>query len=103
MDVHLMSDGRVFEEDADDPKVDYEPGDVAWFEEPLKPDALEDYVLLRQNAPLPIAGVTAAHDEDIVVFLEGAHGASRRAASWASPSRSNRSIRAVAASSASPS
>jgi L-alanine-DL-glutamate epimerase-like enolase superfamily enzyme len=30
--------------------------DVAWFEEPLRPDALEDYVLLRRQAPLPIAG-----------------------------------------------
>ena len=30
--------------------------DVAWFEEPLKPDALEEYVLLRQRAPVPIAG-----------------------------------------------
>jgi D-galactarolactone cycloisomerase len=30
--------------------------DVAWFEEPLKPDALEDYVALRRAAPLPIAG-----------------------------------------------
>ena len=30
--------------------------DVSWFEEPLKPDALQDYILLRQNAPLPIAG-----------------------------------------------
>ena len=30
--------------------------DVAWFEEPLKPDALSDYVLLRQTAPVPIAG-----------------------------------------------
>ena len=29
---------------------------VHWFEEPLKPDALEDYVLLRRQAPLPIAG-----------------------------------------------
>lgn len=29
---------------------------VAWFEEALKPDALQDYVLLRQNAPLPISG-----------------------------------------------
>ena len=29
---------------------------VAWFEEPLKPDALEDFVLLRRQAPLPIAG-----------------------------------------------
>jgi D-galactarolactone cycloisomerase len=29
---------------------------VTWFEEPLKPDALDDYILLRQNAPLPIAG-----------------------------------------------
>jgi D-galactarolactone cycloisomerase len=30
--------------------------DVAWFEEPLKPDALHDYVLLREAAPLPISG-----------------------------------------------
>jgi L-alanine-DL-glutamate epimerase-like enolase superfamily enzyme len=30
--------------------------DVAWFEEPLKPDALDDFVALRRNAPLPIAG-----------------------------------------------
>lgn len=30
--------------------------DVAWFEEPLKPDALRDYVLLREAAPLPISG-----------------------------------------------
>ena len=33
--------------------ADYE---VAWFEEPLKPDALHDYVQLRQRAPVPIAG-----------------------------------------------
>jgi D-galactarolactone cycloisomerase len=30
--------------------------DVDWFEEPLKPDALHDYVLLRQNSPVDIAG-----------------------------------------------
>lgn len=29
---------------------------VYWFEEALKPDALDDYVALRRNAPLPIAG-----------------------------------------------
>ena len=29
---------------------------VYWFEEPLVPDSLRDYVLLRQHAPLPIAG-----------------------------------------------
>lgn len=29
---------------------------VAWFEEPLKPDALEDYVLLREHSLVPIAG-----------------------------------------------
>ena len=29
---------------------------VYWFEEALKPDALDDFVLLRQAAPLPIAG-----------------------------------------------
>jgi L-alanine-DL-glutamate epimerase-like enolase superfamily enzyme len=30
--------------------------DVAWFEEPLKPDALADYIALRRSAPTPIAG-----------------------------------------------
>ncbi len=29
---------------------------VAWFEEPLQPDALEDYTRLRAAAPLPISG-----------------------------------------------
>jgi D-galactarolactone cycloisomerase len=29
---------------------------VAWFEEPLAPDALRDYVALRRAAPLPISG-----------------------------------------------
>ncbi len=30
--------------------------DVTWFEEALKPDALEDYIALRRAAPVPIAG-----------------------------------------------
>jgi D-galactarolactone cycloisomerase len=30
--------------------------DVHWFEEPLPPDHLSDYVLLRNTAPVPIAG-----------------------------------------------
>ncbi|GAA2756419.1 mandelate racemase/muconate lactonizing enzyme family protein [Actinopolymorpha rutila] len=30
--------------------------DVAWFEEALRPDALEDFVALRRNAPVPISG-----------------------------------------------
>jgi L-alanine-DL-glutamate epimerase-like enolase superfamily enzyme len=29
---------------------------VTWFEEALKPDALDDLVALRRNAPLPISG-----------------------------------------------
>src|SRR5262245_27715588 len=29
---------------------------VAWFEEPLNPDALEDFVQLRRNSPVPITG-----------------------------------------------
>ena len=29
---------------------------VDWFEEALSPDALEDYVILRRQAPLPISG-----------------------------------------------
>jgi L-alanine-DL-glutamate epimerase-like enolase superfamily enzyme len=30
--------------------------DVAWFEEPLAPDALDDFIALRRDAPLPITG-----------------------------------------------
>ena len=30
--------------------------DVAWFEEPLAPDAIDDYRLLREHSPVPIAG-----------------------------------------------
>jgi len=30
--------------------------DVSWFEEPLSPDAIEDYVELRRRAPVAIAG-----------------------------------------------
>ena len=33
--------------------ADYE---VYWFEEPLSPDNLHDYVLLRNSSPVPIAG-----------------------------------------------
>jgi D-galactarolactone cycloisomerase len=29
---------------------------VDWFEEPLRPDALDDFVVLRRQAPVPIAG-----------------------------------------------
>lgn len=29
---------------------------VDWFEEPLVPDAMEDFVLLREHSPVPIAG-----------------------------------------------
>ena len=30
--------------------------DVAWFEEALVPDALEDFAKLREHSPVPIAG-----------------------------------------------
>ena len=30
--------------------------DIGWFEEPLPPDDLEGYALLRQESPVPIAG-----------------------------------------------
>jgi len=30
--------------------------DIYWFEEPLPPDNLHDYVLLRDHSPVPIAG-----------------------------------------------
>ena len=30
--------------------------DVTWFEEPLRPDAMNDYIELRRRSPVPIAG-----------------------------------------------
>jgi D-galactarolactone cycloisomerase len=30
--------------------------DVYWFEEPLRPDALEDFAMLREHSPIAIAG-----------------------------------------------
>lgn len=30
--------------------------DVGWFEEALRPDAIEDFVVLRRQSPVPIAG-----------------------------------------------
>jgi L-alanine-DL-glutamate epimerase-like enolase superfamily enzyme len=30
--------------------------DITWFEEPLRPDAMNDYVELRRRSPVPIAG-----------------------------------------------
>jgi len=30
--------------------------DIGWFEEPLKPDALDDFCELRRRSPIPIAG-----------------------------------------------
>ncbi len=30
--------------------------DVAWFEEPLRPDAIEEYALLRRTSTVPISG-----------------------------------------------
>jgi len=44
---------------------------VYWFEEPLVPDNLSDYVLLRQNAPLPIAGgEVLARRQSFTPFLQ---------------------------------
>jgi D-galactarolactone cycloisomerase len=30
--------------------------DIGWFEEPLRPDAIDDYCQLRRTSPVPIAG-----------------------------------------------
>jgi L-alanine-DL-glutamate epimerase-like enolase superfamily enzyme len=30
--------------------------DIHWFEEPLNPDSLEDFALLREHSPVPISG-----------------------------------------------
>jgi D-galactarolactone cycloisomerase len=45
---------------------------VYWFEEPLPPDNLSDYVLLRQSSPLPIAGgEVLTRRQSFVPWLEG--------------------------------
>jgi L-alanine-DL-glutamate epimerase-like enolase superfamily enzyme len=49
--------------------ADYE---VFWFEEPLCPDNLADYVLLRRNAPLLIAGgEVLTRRQSFVPWLQG--------------------------------
>ncbi len=46
--------------------------DIAWFEEPLHPDAFADYVALRRDAPLPIAGgETLTRRQAFQPWLEG--------------------------------
>jgi D-galactarolactone cycloisomerase len=45
--------------------------DIVWFEEALPPDDLEGYVLLRQNAPLPIAtGEVLTRRQSFRPFIE---------------------------------
>src|SRR5438874_598989 len=45
---------------------------VYWFEEPLPPDNLSNYVLLRQNSPLPIAGgEVLTRRQSFVPWLQG--------------------------------
>jgi L-alanine-DL-glutamate epimerase-like enolase superfamily enzyme len=45
---------------------------VYWFEEPLLPDNLTDYVLLRKNSPLPIAGgEVLTRRQSFVPWLQG--------------------------------
>jgi D-galactarolactone cycloisomerase len=45
---------------------------VYWFEEPLPPDNLSDYVLLRQNAPVAIAGgEVLTRRQSFVPWLQG--------------------------------
>lgn len=45
---------------------------VYWFEEPLPPDNLSDYMLLRQNSPVPIAGgEVLTRRQSFVPWLQG--------------------------------
>ncbi|MGI9071539.1 MAG: mandelate racemase/muconate lactonizing enzyme family protein [Bryobacteraceae bacterium] len=45
---------------------------VYWFEEPLLPDNLTDYILLRKNSPLPIAGgEVLTRRQSFVPWLQG--------------------------------
>lgn len=44
---------------------------VAWFEEALRPDDLENYVLLRQHSPLPIAaGEVMTRRQNFLPWIE---------------------------------
>jgi L-alanine-DL-glutamate epimerase-like enolase superfamily enzyme len=46
--------------------------DVYWFEEPLAPDNLHDYIRLRESAPLPIAGgEVLTRRQSFVPWLQG--------------------------------
>jgi L-alanine-DL-glutamate epimerase-like enolase superfamily enzyme len=46
--------------------------DVYWFEEPLAPDNLHDYIRLRENAAVPIAGgEVLTRRQSFVPWLEG--------------------------------
>jgi D-galactarolactone cycloisomerase len=46
--------------------------DVFWFEEPLCPDNLPDYSLLRRNSPVPIAGgEVLTRRQSFVPWLQG--------------------------------
>src|SRR5436309_1062751 len=46
--------------------------DVTWFEEPLRPDAMNDYVELRRRAPVPIAGgEVLTRRQSFVPWLQG--------------------------------
>jgi D-galactarolactone cycloisomerase len=46
--------------------------DVFWFEEPLLPDHLSEYVLLRQTSPVPIAGgEVLTRRQSFVPWLQG--------------------------------
>ena len=46
--------------------------DIHWFEEPIAPDNLSDYVLLRQNSRVPIAGgEVLTRRQSFVPWLQG--------------------------------
>lgn len=46
--------------------------DVAWFEEAVKPDALEDFITLRKNSRVPIAGgEVLTRRQSFIPFLAG--------------------------------
>ena len=45
---------------------------VDWFEEPLAPDALDDYTLLREHSPVPIAaGEVLTRRQSFLPWLQG--------------------------------
>ena len=54
--------------------------DIGWFEEPLRPDAIDDFCHLRRTSPVPIAGGEVLTRRQSFCSLAGARGVRHRPA-----------------------